>query len=437
MRKTLKIALREYKATVRTKGFIIGLFLAPLLMSGSFLAITLLKDQIDVTDKRVVILDHSGIVADYLINLAAERNREVVVDTTTGKKVKPSYILEKATPDPENLEQQRLVLSDRIRAKEIYAFLEIGPDVAHPGENRESSRIKFHGENTAMDDLRSWLRQPINDRLRLFRLEEAGITENEVPDLFYWISVEGMGLTSVDDSGTVKDAERTGELEALGAPLIMLMLMFLMTMMGAVPLLNSVMEEKAQRIAEVILGSVRPFQFMLGKVIGGLAVALTGALVYVVLGLYAVSSYGIEDKIPLNVLPWFFAFLVLHITMTGSIMAAIGSACNDAKDAQNLSFPAMLPNMIPMFILFPVLKEPLSAFSTWMSLIPPFTPMLMILRLSTPMAIPAWQPWVGMAIVLVSAVFSVWAGGRIFRVGILLQGTPPKLANLLRWIARG
>ncbi len=435
MLKALKIAWREYKATVKTKGFIIGLFLAPVLMSGSFIAITLLEGQVDVTDKRVIIIDHSDILADYLIALAKERN-EAAVHDGNGKKIQPAYLLEKIEPS-EDLPAQRLELSDRIRSKEIYAFLEIGPDVAHPGEDRTTSRIAFHGENTAMDDLRGWLRQPVNDQLRRYRLEEAGISETEVKDLFYWISVEGMGLISVDDSGEVKDAERTSELEALAAPLIMMMLMFIMTMMGAVPLLNSVMEEKTQRIAEVILGSVKPFQFMMGKVTGGIGVALTGAIVYVIMGLFAVSHFGVEDKIPLDVLPWFFFFLLLQITMMGSIMAAVGSACNDAKDAQNLSFPAMLPNMIPMFIMFPVLKEPLSAFSTWMSMIPPFTPMLMTLRMSTPMAIPAWQPWAGAAIILIAAVLSVWAGGRIFRVGILLQGTPPKLATLARWIIRG
>ncbi len=437
MVKALKIALREYKATVKTKGFIIGLIIAPLLMSGSFLAITLLEGQVDTTDKRVAVIDHSGIIADYMINLAQERNAQAVNDPETGKKIQPAYLLEKIEPDLGNPAAQRLELSDKIRNKELYAFLEIGPNVAHPGEDRELARITFHGENTAMDDLRRWLRQPINDRLRRYRLEEAGIGEAEVQDLFYWISVEGMGLVMTDDSGEIKAAEHTGELEALGAPLIMVMLMFIMTMMGAMPLLNSVMEEKTQRIAEVILGSVRPFQFMIGKVIGGLGVALTGAVVYVIVGLIAITKLGIEDRIPLDALPWFFAFLILHITMMGSVLAAFGSACNDAKDAQNLSMPVMLPTMIPLFIMFPILKEPLSAFATWMSLIPPFTPMLMVLRMSTPVAIPTWQPWVGVLIVLAFAVFSVWAGGRIFRVGILLQGTPPKLGNIVRWIAKG
>ncbi len=90
-----------------------------------------------------------------------------------------------------------------------------------------------------------------------------------------------------------------------------------------------------------------------------------------------------------------------------------------------------------MFVYFPVVKEPMGNFATWMSLIPPFTPVLMVLRMATPEQIPLWQPWLGLAGVLLSTVFFVWVGGRIFRIAILLQGTPPKLANIVRWTLRG
>lgn len=119
------------------------------------------------------------------------------------------------------------------------------------------------------------------------------------------------------------------------------------------------------------------------------------------------------------------------------MLAALGSACNDAKDAQNLTFPAMLPIMIPMFLLMPILQEPSSSFATGLSLFPPFTPMLMLLRICTPMGVPAWQPWVGLSGVLLFTLLSVWAGGRIFRVGILMQGKPPKISHILRWAIRG
>jgi ABC-2 type transport system permease protein len=97
----------------------------------------------------------------------------------------------------------------------------------------------------------------------------------------------------------------------------------------------------------------------------------------------------------------------------------------------------ILPLLIPMFVYFPVAKEPMSSFATWLSLFPPFTPTLMLLRQTTPAGIPFWQPCVGMLGVLLFTILFVWAGGRIFRVAILMQGTPPKLKNIIRWAIRG
>ncbi len=95
-------------------------------------------------------------------------------------------------------------------------------------------------------------------------------------------------------------------------------------------------------------------------------------------------------------MPWFFSFMILAVFMFGSMFAALGSACSDIKDVQGLVLPAMLLIIIPMMLLMPVLREPLSAFSTWLSLFPPFTPMLMMLRIGSPSSIPVWQPYVGM-----------------------------------------
>ncbi|MCD6392063.1 MAG: ABC transporter permease, partial [Planctomycetes bacterium] len=114
-----------------------------------------------------------------------------------------------------------------------------------------------------------------------------------------------------------------------------------------------------------------------------------------------------------------------------------GSACSDAKDAQSLTLPAMLPVMIPMFVLGPVLKSPDGAFATVLSFIPPFTPTVMLLRQSSTMTICAWHPWAGLAGIILFAFLSVWAGGRIFRIAILMQGKTPKLTTLVRWAIRG
>jgi ABC-2 type transport system permease protein len=176
---------------------------------------------------------------------------------------------------------------------------------------------------------------------------------------------------------------------------------------------------------------------MVGKIIGGVGVSLTASAVYVIGGIVLVNHLELGEYIPYKLLPWFFTYMVAAIVMMGAIFASLGAACNDPKDAQSLTMPAMIPIMIPMFFLFPVIREPQGTLATVGSLIPIFTPMLMILRQATPVGVPAWQPWAGLALVLLFTVFAVWAGGRMFRVGILMQGTPPKLSNFVRWIVKG
>ena len=156
------------------------------------------------------------------------------------------------------------------------------------------------------------------------------------------------------------------------------------------------MEEKNEKIAEVLLGTITPFQFMMGKVLGGIGVSLTTAAIYVAAGVFTLNYTGMESLIPYDVLPWFFVFSVLFILMVGSGMAALGATCNDNKDAQSLTFPGMLPAIIPMFLMMPVIQDPGGTFATTMSLIPLFTPTLMVVRMATTVTIPMWQPIVGL-----------------------------------------
>jgi ABC-2 type transport system permease protein len=437
MRKILRIAKREYKTSVRTKGFIIALVLMPVMMGGSGLAMYLFQGQVDTRDKHVIILDQSGIVADVIMRAAETRNEAEVMDKETGKKVKPAWVFERIEADLSDPLSQRLALSDRIRNGELHAFLEIGANVKHPETDQDTARISYYAENAAMDTIRGWLTGPINTYLRTTRLEEAGVEAEKAQAALTWLEVAPLGLVSLDDSGQIKEAKRSSEAEAILAPLVLFFLFFMMIMMGAMPQLQSVMEEKSQRIAEVLLGSIKPFEFMAGKVLGGLAVSLTAASVYVIGGVFILRRLGLTDYVPYHILPWFFAYLVLAIIMFGSMLAALGATCNDAKDAQNLTFPAMIPVFIPMFLLMPVIQEPASSFATALSLFPPFTPMLMLLRISAPVGIPMWQPWVGLIGVIIFALLSIWAGGRVFRMAILMQGQPPKLSNILRWAIRG
>lgn len=438
MRRVLLVAWRDYLATVKTKGFIIGLVIAPLFMGGSGVAFALLRNQVDTRDRRVAVIDHSGTVVGELQRAASERNDREVFDATKGEKVKPAYVIDPIETASGEAEVQRLQLSNRVRQGELHGFLEIGPEVLHPGTNTVTAYVRYYARNAAFDDLRRWLDNTVNNHLRATRLTDSGVPQEEVGEVLRWLSLEPMQLVSREEgTGQIGQARRQSEAEAVFPPLILMMLMFIMMMMGAAPLLNSVMEEKSQRIAEVLLGSVKPFHLMLGKLLGGLAVSFTGAGVYVGLGLFVLLQAGLMGYVPVHILPWIVIYLPAAVIMVGAWQAALGSLCSDVRDAQSMTLPGMLPAIVPMFVMMPVLKEPLSGFATTMSLIPPFTPLLMLLRQASGAGVPAWQPWVGLAGVAVTATAMIWIGGRVFRVGILSQGKLPGVRQVMTWIWRG
>jgi len=208
-------------------------------------------------------------------------------------------------------------------------------------------------------------------------------------------------------------------------------------MLGASPLMQSVMEEKTLRIAEVLLGSVKPFQLMMGKLIGMVGVSLTVATFYLIGAYFAVHRAGYSSYFPVEVIWWFVLYLTLAVLMYGSIFIAVGASVSDLKESQNLITPVMLVAFAPLFVWMNVIREPNSTFSTVLSLFPTATPMLMIVRQVVPPGIPSWQPPLGALLVLLTTAAFVFAAGRIFRVGILAQGKGAKFSDMLRWLIRG
>lgn len=436
MNKILVIAKREYRAAVRTKAFLISLILLPIFMGGGMLVFTIMKDKVDVDDKRIAVVDYSGIFADHLAS-TAESWRTNNIFNEKGEKIAPAYFIDIIQPDTLNPTQQKLELSNQIRRKELHAFVQIGADVVHPKPGEEQSRIFYFAENAALDEVRRWVNEVVNSKIRELRIIELGIDKEEVRNLFYWVGAESMGLLSTDNSGQIIDARQSSELQTILVPYVLLLLMFMMLIMSAVPLLSAVMEEKSERVAEVLLGSVTPWQFMMGKVLGSLGVSLTTSAIYIAGGVFTVDKMGMSELIPYHVLPWFFVYLFFNIIMVGSLMAALGATCNDSKDAQAIQFPAMLPIIIPLFFMMPIILNPLGKLAVGLSLFPLWTPMIMLLRQSTSVTIPIWQPVVGLIGVTLFTIFSVWAGARIFRSTIILQGKRPKFATLVKFIVKG
>ena len=246
--------------------------------------------------------------------------------------------------------------------------------------------------------------------------------------------LESHGLLRQGADGKAAAAEKVDRIKTMAIPIVLMTLMFMVIMSSASPLLNSVMEEKLTRISEVMLGSVTPFELMLGKLLGSLAVSVTLSLVYMAVGIVAASYWGYGNAVPPSIAAWFVIYLIMAIMMFGAAFMAIGAACSDLKDAQGMMTPIMLVFVLPFLVWSPVLQNPDSLFSTVVSLIPVASPMLMLLRLSIQPGPPWWQVGLSLVLTLATSLLFVWAAGKIFRTGILMQGKSPSLGEMIRWV---
>ena len=443
MRKFLLIAKRDYIAAIRSKPFLFGLILTPLLAGGGFLGIAVMKAQPDLNARRIGIVDHTGAAADAIIETAAEKNEKGLFDTATGRQLRPRYSFEIAAPDKAEPEGQRLALSERVRRRELYAFLEIGRDVLNPPKltasekTPESARIHYYSNAGGIDQSRLWLTEPVNQGLVRARLRQLGLDRSRLSGLFGSTSLQTMKLADRDQrTGAIRTPDKKSDFE-FAAPLVLVILMVLIVSLSAGPMLGAVAEDKMQRVFEMLLAAATPFELIGGKVLAAVALSFTSSILYVAAGLVVLQMLAMLGLAPLSLLPWFVVYVVADVMVLCSLAAALGASCAIPSDAQHLAMPLFLPVILPMFVIAPIMDQPNGALATVLSLIPPFTPVVMMMRQSMPGVIPAWQPWLGLVGVVAWVVFVAWAAARIFRVGILMQGKTPTFAQLARWAIRG
>jgi ABC-2 type transport system permease protein len=436
MRKILIIANREYWAMVATKAFLATLVLVPVLMGGSIFFQQKLQQRVNLDEKRMIVLDRTGALFETLAKAAEIRNQKAIFDPVTGAQIKPRYRLERG-PERPATDRERLDLSARIRRGEIHGFMEIPENIFAVSSSGSGSKATFYAQSTVFSEEKGWLQQTLNDAVRRHRLRQAKIDPQAVDRASTWVTVEGLGLFEKSNDGRSKPPKpKSAELTVL-LPFGIMMLMFMVIMLAAQPMIESVMEERSQRIAEVLLGSVSPLQLMAGKLLGCVAGSLTIVLVYGLGALGLALYYGALHLAPLALLPWFLVYQVLAVLLFSSLFMAVGACVNDRKEAQSMMIPVMLVMVFPMFVWLSVVQRPTSSFAMWTSFVPPATALLMVLRMAASPDIPLWQPAVGVLILLAATGLCVFAAGRIFRIAILTQGQLPKLKQLLRWVITG
>jgi ABC-2 type transport system permease protein len=303
-----------------------------------------------------------------------------------------------------------------------------------PADAVDASAIEYYSKNVSnFDDIRQ-VESVLEDTVVGQRLTTAGLQPERVRH-----------LTRKPELKTVRVTAQ-GAREAQGGSAFILSftlvsLLYTSLAIWGAAIMNGVIEEKANRVVEVMASSVPATQLFAGKLLGvgaaGLTQFLAWALTLALLSVYGAAGAAASGlplpELPLSSLGWFVALFLLGYFLYGALYASIGAAVNTAQEAQSLAFPVMMPLMTAFVFAPHVISKPDSTLSVVLSLLPPFTPLLMFLRVIT-ITPPAWQLALAVALSLAAIALLYWAAARIYRVGILMYGKKPTLPEILKWI---
>jgi ABC-2 type transport system permease protein len=433
MRKILAVASNEYRQVVLTKSFLFSLILPLVLYGGMFLASYFFGDQTDLRDRRVMIVDRTGLLFEGMLEANAKRDTSpaVLID---GKQVGPKFILEGYTGPADIGRKQVLVdLSEAVRDGRIFAFLYIGKDYVRV-EGGEDDRLDYYSDSPTFSRLPDWLASEITALVEQHRFREAGYDQRQINLLTSHNKLERFSLAEVDKSGNIIDPKEDNRVASFLIPFGLVMLIFISIQMTTPVLLNSVIEEKMQRIAEVLLSSLTPYQLLMGKLMAGVGVGLTFSAVYVFTLSLSLRYLEKMDWVPEGTFLWFFAFLLMGMFSFGSLFAGVSAGCQDLKDSQNFAGTLVVILVIPMMLSLVSIESPDGPFAVTLSLIPPFSILTMVMRIAIPPGPPEWQVVLSLGLNMIFTLAVVWASSRIFRIGILSQGKTPTWRELARWI---
>jgi ABC-2 type transport system permease protein len=425
--KALIVAISEFTTLVQSKAFIIGLLMMPVFIAIAGGVQKYTRNATDIKDRPFVVVDRTGVLYESLKAAADDWNR---ASAASGAQTQPRFLPAEARFEPGD-ETARAALSDRVKRDEIYAFIEIPAEAMNPDAK---ATISYYSNHPGYRVLPSWLGASLNREILNQRFRAASIDRAVVSRLTRPIDVSELGLLERAADGEIKAATKVDRVRTTGIPIGMMMIILFSVMSSAPQLLNSVIEEKMSRISEVLIGSITPYELMMGKLLGSAAVSVLLAVIYMGGGVAMARYYGYGDAIRMSDLAWMVVFLSMAVFIFGSIFITIGAACTDLKDAQGMMTPAMLLLMLPWMTWFSIINAPESTVSVVLSLVPTATPFLMLLRIAIPPGPPMWQVVLGVTLTGLTAVAFVYAAGKIFRTGLLMQGKAATFGEMWKWV---
>ncbi len=445
MKKFLAVVKHEYKKIVLKWTFLIATLLFPVL-AAAFAVVPALLFSIKGKPTRLVIVDQSGKVAvrvkESLLNekkLKEPSRDDVMKDLTasreeqmkqSAKQLGAAFVFKNYDESGKSLEQIRGELNGKITNKELDAYLIIP-------QNFESPEAKFEFFSRKAGDFvaNNTLKDALNEAVRSQRLADANISEVQLRDLSKDVD---LSVKKVDERGDEKDSD-----SSFVAAFIVGLMIYITLIIYGQQILAAVIEEKETRIAEILFSSAKPFELMMGKLVGvglagltQLAIWIISALVLVGIGLAQMSAAGVNISIP-DITPltvaYFFIFFLLGFFIYATVYALIGAMVTTVQEGGQFAMFPIFFLVIGFYMSFTVIRDPNSSLSFWVSIVPFLAPITMPVRIlaETP---PFWQ--IGLSILLngITITFLVWLAARVYRVGMLMTGKRATIPEVWKWI---
>ncbi len=439
MSNTFIIIQREFNERVRKKSFIITTLLMPVLMIILMVAPALIMQYSGGEEKRIAVIDESGIVASQL-----QSNDELIFE-----------------PTDLSVDEARKELTDH------YAVLCIGSDVvANPSD------VKFYVNSSSSISVEEAISNQLEHLIETEKLKQYNI--DNLQQILDEVQTSVSMQTFRNDKSQEGETEAQSSIAATAIGYVLGFILYMFLLIYGAMVMQSVIEEKNSRVLEVMVSSVRPFQLMMGKIFGIASVAVVQIVIWGVLiggvgaavlpqlmpeqmaagveamqegapqaaevaaasdfdpemvqAVASITDAGYVTKIFVCLLLFVLGGYLLYSAM----FAAVGSAVDSVQDAQQLQTPIMVPIILALLMMLAVIKDPNSQLAFWFSMIPLTSPVVMIARI--PYDIPMWEIVLSLVLLYASFIGMVWVAAKIYRVGIFMYGKKPDLKELWKWV---
>ncbi|TLX77611.1 ABC transporter permease [Labilibacter sediminis] len=441
MNKVFLIIQREYLTRVKKKSFIIMTLLSPVIFAAMMVVPAWLSSQKDTNEKNIAIEDNSGLYHSAF---------------KSSQYIKYQYL------KPESASNKKEIINNKIDA-----LLVINSNLLHNPDD-----IHLYSDGQVTLDVINHIKQNINSHLRTEKLSSYNIEglDEKIKEINK-VKVK-INTIRLDDDGTEKQSSAEF---ALAIGMISALLIYFIMIIYGTQVMRGVIEEKTNRIVEVIISSVKPFQLMIGKIVGIGLVALTQFFLWIVLTAGVVFfvqlsfSGGTSDKVEITqtvdtpqevgtqsadqahevqktinkilgilkdanmplILGLFIFYFIGGYLIYSALFAAIGSAIDNETETQQFVMPVLLPLILSIYVAMAAFRSPHGDISFWFSMFPLTSPVVMMSRI--PFDVPLWELLLSMTILTASFIFFTWFAGRVYRTGILMYGKKVSYKEIWKW----